>query len=220
MRATTIRTVSILGAWLALSVIGTASATALDGNQILARAASVGGLRSYTVPAHFDVHLHRPLPLRMHIDGSLYYKPPAQSALVITKRPPIIGGLFARSYDLDLVPQTWPAKYRVRDVTETAVNGEPAYSLYAVPKIPGPIDHVVFDVLQSDAQPLSAEWFYADRSTVAVSIASARVDDYLLPEAENISVVMPNYALDATSTLGQYAFGVPIPETIFTTAAR
>lgn len=214
------RTAFVLGAWLALSVTGTASSNTLDGNQLLARAASLGGLRSYTVPAHFDVRLHRPLPLRMQIDGSLYYKPPAQSALVITKRPPIIGGLFAKSYDLDLVPQTWPAKYSVRSVTATTANGQPAYALDAVPKIPGPIDHVVFDVLQSDAQPLSAEWFYTDKSTVAVSIASARVDDYVLPEAENITVAMPNYALDATSTLGQYAFGVSIPETIFTTAAK
>lgn len=215
-----LRTASILGACLALSVVSATSANALDGDQILSRAAKLGGTRSYSVPAQFDVRLHKPLPLRLRLSGSLYYKPPAQSALVITKRPPIIGGLFAKSYELDLVPQTWPAKYHVRSVTETTLNGTPAYALDAVPKYPGPIDHVVFQVSQADDRPLSAEWFYTDKSTVAVSIASARIDDYVLPQAENISVEMPIYTLDATSTLGQYAFNVAIPETIFTTAAK
>src|SRR5580698_8245515 len=105
-----------LGAGLALSLITAAAANAVDGNRILSRAAMVGGVRPYAVPASFDVHLHKPLGLHLRMDGSLYYKPPAQSALVITKRPPIIGGLFAKSYDLDLVPQTWPAKYAVRSV--------------------------------------------------------------------------------------------------------
>jgi hypothetical protein len=53
-----------------------------------------------------------------------------------------------------------------------------------------------------------------------VSIASARVGDHLLPQAESISVVMPRYALDATTRLGNYAFDAPIPDAIFATAAR
>jgi hypothetical protein len=210
----------MLCAWIALTVITAAGANAVDGNRILARAAMVGGVRSYAVPASFDVRLHKPLGLHLRMGGSLYYKPPAQSALVITKRPPIIGGLFAKSYALDLVPQTWPAKYDVRNVSDATFNGVPVYALDAVPKVAGALDHVVFQVARSNALPMSAQWFYRDRSVVAVSIASSRVGDHLLPQAERISVVMPRYALDATSTLGQYAFDVPIPDTIFTSATK
>jgi hypothetical protein len=210
----------LLCAGLALFVITTANANANDGNRILSRAAMVGGTRSYAVPASFDVRLHKPLPLRLRMDGSLYYKAPAQSALVITKRPAIIGGLFAKSYMLDLVPQTWPAKYDVRNVSAATFNGVPVYALDAVPKIAGSLDHVVFQVARSNALPMSAQWFYRDRSVVAVSIASARVGDHLLPQAESISVVMPRYALDATTRLGNYAFDAPIPDAIFATAAR
>lgn len=210
----------ILCAWLAFSAITSASANAVDGNRILSRAAAIGGAGSYVVPAQFDVRLHKPLPLRLRMGGSLYYKPPAQSALVITKRPPIIGGLFAKSYALDLVPQTWPAKYSVRNVSATTFIGTPVYALDAAPKTPGTLDHVVFQVARSNDQPMSAQWFYRDRSVVAVSIASARVGDHLLPQTEAISVIMPHYVLDATSTLGQYAFNVPIPDAIFTSATK
>jgi hypothetical protein len=205
---------------LALFVISAANANAVDGDGILSRAAMVGGMHSYAVPASFDVRLHKPLPLRLRMDGSLYYKAPAQSALVITKRPAIIGGLFAKSYTLDLVPQTWPAKYDVRNVSAATFNGVPVYALDAVPKTAGSLDHVVFQVARSNALPMSAQWFYRDRSVVAVSIASARVGDHLLPQAESISVVMPHYALDATTRLGNYAFDAPIPDAIFSTAAR
>jgi hypothetical protein len=210
----------VLCAWLALSVIAAARASGVDGDRILSQAGMVGGVRSYAVPASFDVRLHKPVPLRLRMDGSLYYKPPAQSALVITKRPPIIGGLFAKSYALDLVPQTWPAKYHVRSVADATFNGVPVYALDAVPKIAGSLDHVVFQVARSNALPLSAQWFYRDRSTVALSIASARDGDRLLPRAESISVMMPHYVLDATSTFGHYAFDVPIPDAIFTTATK
>lgn len=211
---------ALLCAWLALCVLTAAGAKTADGDRILSQAAMIGGTRSYAVPARFDVHLHKPVRLRFRMDGSLYYKPPAQSVLVITKRPPIIGGLFAKSYALDLVPQTWPAKYHVRNVSAGTFNGVSVYALDAVPKLAGPLDHVVFQVVRSNALPLSAQWFYRDRSVVAVSITSARVGDRLLPQAEAISVVMPHYALDATSTFGQYAFDVPIPDAIFRTATK
>lgn len=84
----------------------------------------------------------------------------------------------------------------------------------------GPLDHVVFQVAKSNAQPMSAQWFYRDRSTVAVSISSARDGDHLLPQAEAISVVMPHYVLDATSTFGHYDFDAPIPDAIFATATK
>jgi hypothetical protein len=210
----------MLCVWLTLFVVTAASANAVDGDRILSQAAKVGGMGSYAVPASFDVRLHKPIPLRLRMYGSLYYKPPAQSALVITKRPPIIGGLFAKSYALDLVPQTWPAKYDVRNVSAGTYDGVPVYALDAVPRIAGPLDHVVFQVARASAVPMSAQWFYRDRSVVSVSIANARVGDRLLPQAESISVVMPRYTLDATSTLGNYAFDVPIPDAIFTTATK
>jgi hypothetical protein len=214
------RSHQLLCACLALSAISAGPANAVDGNRILLQAAKVGGTGSYAVPASFQVRLHKPLPLRLSMGGSLYYKPPAQSALVITKRPPTIGGLFAKSYALDLVAQTWPSKYDVRSVSDATFNGTPVYALNAVPKIAGPLDHVVFQVARSNELPMSAQWFYRDRSTVAVSIASARDGDYLLPHAESISVDMPHYALDATSTFGPYAFNVPIPDSVFTTATK
>jgi hypothetical protein len=187
-----------------------------DGNRVLARAAATGGeLRSYTVPVHFDVRLHKPLGIKFGVDGTMYFKEPARSVLVMTKRPPIIGGLFAQSYELDLVPQTWPAKYTVTAVSTAQFNGIPVYVLSAVPKIAGTVDHVIFQVEQANFAPVSAQWFYRDQSTIAISIANRQIGNHVLPGAEAVEVAMPRYALAATSTFGQYAFNVQIPDSVF-----
>lgn len=198
---------------VALAVTG-AIGPALDGNRILARAAEISGVHSFTVPVHFDVRLRKPLRLRFGVDGTVYFREPADSVLLLTKRPPIIGGLFARSYALDLVPQTWPVKYTVNSVSTAQYSGTPVYVLAAVPKTPGTVDHVIFQVAEASFEPVSAEWFYRDQSSITIGIVNRRVGSYLLPGSETVAVTMPHYDLAATSTFGQYVFNVQIPDSV------
>ena len=101
-----------LSASLAAAVISAAQA-APSGQDILTRAAAAAGLSSYSVPAHFDVKMHRPISMRSGVDGTAYFKAPAKAAIAITHVPGPLGSFFKGSYTLDMLPQTWPSKYVV-----------------------------------------------------------------------------------------------------------
>jgi hypothetical protein len=193
------------------------SPSQLNGDQILARAGAAEGLHSFSVPVHLDVHLHKPMGFKAGMSGTAYYKAPAQSAFVITKAPPIIGGFFKGQYNLDLIPQAWPAKYKVTSSSNVTRNGVSVYELTATPRAQIGVDRVVFDVAKDGFVPLTAQWFYHDGSTIGLSLGTQRVSNYTLPQTESVRVSMPKYNLDATSSFGQYALNVPVQDSVFVT---
>lgn len=221
----TMRRSRLLCAFVAVLALGIGTAGVTDdaaaalpgGDALLARAADDAGVQSYSVPVKMDVHLHRMFGLSVRVEGQAYYKAPGKSALVITKAPAVIGRFFKGSYNLDLLPQAWPAKYRVTSTSATVTAGTPAYALDAVPRTPNGVDHVVFTVARAGFAPLSAEWFYADHSTIGLSIGIERVGNTMLPRSESVAVAMPKYKLDATSSFGRYELNVPVADSIFTT---
>lgn len=206
-----------LGLLLALLTIGVALAArtaTLGGDAILARAGTAGDLSSYSVPVHFDVHMHRPIGIKSGVDGVMYYKAPGRAALDITKAG-LVGRFFKGSYTLDMLAQTWPAKYSVSSVSQDRLNDENVYVLQAVPKSDPSVDRVVFTVAQADYAPVSAVWYYRDGSSVTISIENQRVESYTLPATESIAVSMPSYSLDAAATYGEYALNAPVPDSVF-----
>ncbi len=203
-----------LGATLAAAAISAAQA-APAGQDILARSAAAAGLSSYSVPAHFDVKMHRPISLRSGVDGMAYFKAPAKAAIAITHVPGPLGGFFKGSYTLDMLPQTWPSNYVVTSVDQGQSGGTPAYLLRAVPKADPAVDHVIFGIAIANGQAISAQWFYKDGSSVAITIRNAQVQGYALPQSETISVAMPKYSLDATATYGQYSINASVSDSVF-----
>lgn len=208
------------GAWFAiLFTIATlcaarAATRAPDGNEVLVRAAAAQGLASYSVPVHFDVHMHHPIGIKTGVEGVAYYKAPARAAIAITKVRGPLGIFFKGTYTLDLIPQTWPAKYRVISVVRSGTDG--AYTLTAVPNNDPSVDHVVFGVT-ADYEPVSAQWFYKDGSSIRLTIVNQHVQDYTVPQSEAISVAMRKYGLDATASYGTYAMNVPVSDSVFRT---
>jgi len=198
-------------------ILGTlvAATPEMDGNAILARAATASGLNSYSVPVHFDVHMHRPIGVKSGAEGVAYFKSPSQAALAITKIPGPIGQFFKGSYTIDMVPQTWPNKYNVTSVSQGQAGGVATYVLQAVPKSDPSVDSTVFTVTQNDYQPVSTVWHYKDGSTINLAIANQKVSGFTLPQTETISVTMPKYALDATATYGTYSVNASVPDSVF-----
>jgi predicted PurR-regulated permease PerM len=204
-------------ALVACACVGAHAQDRLDGDALLARAAQGGGLKSYEVPMHFAVHLRRPIGARGSVEGTAYFKAPAQAVLAITNAPPIIRDFFKGTYDLDMVTQTWPAKYHVTAVALDERGGSAVYVLHAVPRFQGTIDQAVFTVAQADLAPMSAEWIYHDNSSIRVSFTDARVGDLILPHAATITVEMPGYGLDATALYGAYELNGSFPDDVLRT---
>lgn len=209
-----IKRIGAVGLCLAAAAICVARAGP-SGQEILARAASAEDLTSYAVPVHFDVKMHKPIGVRSGVDGTAYFKAPAQAAIAITHVPGPLGAFFKGSYTLDMVPQTWPSKYVVTAVDQGQSDGTPAYLLRAVPKSDPSVDHVIFGVAIANGQAISAQWSYKDGSSVALTIRNALTGGYTLPQSETITVAMPKYNLDATAAYGQYSINVPVSNSVF-----
>ena len=214
------RAVALAAALVAIPLVAASAATnaKLDGNELLARAVKLNRWpNAYSVPLHFTVHLHRPLPIRFGAAGTMYYKAPGQQALVITSLSRSVSRLFSRNYaQLDTIPQAWPAKYHVTAVTQVDHNGAPAYRLDSLPTYQGDITHVTFDLLEAGLVPVGAAWYYRDGSTVRLTVTNQRIGAYVLPQHEELQVAMPKYVLDADCDTGRYDLDAPIPDDAFT----
>jgi hypothetical protein len=197
---------------------GAADTPTLDGNAMLARVAAGRELQSYAVPASFQVRMRRPIGAGGIVGGMIYYRSPADAALVITKAPPLIGAFFKGTYILDLVPQVWSSKYHVASISRSRAGNVDTYLLHALPTPAGDVDRVTFTVAQETLAPLGATWVYRDGSSIALSIPNTAPP--YLPQTESIVVTMPKYALDATCTVGSYALNAPVPDGTFKQTER
>jgi hypothetical protein len=165
---------------------------------------------------HFEVRLHKPIPLRFHADATAFYQAPAKQALVITSLPRILRRLVARNYgNLDTVPQNWPAHYHVTTVSRAVVAGVPVFHLDAQPTTDPDLAHVTFDLRARSLMPLAVEWFYRDGSSIRLVVQNEHVGAFILPRSETITVSMPRLALDAAGTAGTYTIDPAIPAGIF-----
>jgi hypothetical protein len=203
----------------AIAAAGTRSPRSLNGDQLLARAVAAPGLWSYSVPVHFDVHMHKPIGIRTRADGTAYFQAPAQAALSITRATGIVGHFFRGDYKLDVVPQAWAANYHVVAVSQAVVAGIPVFVLRALPRgAPGELTAVIFTVSTATLKPVAAEWQYGSTSSIRVAYVNGRVGAYTLPLQATIAVDLPRYRLDAHTTFGSYALNAPVPESIFARA--
>jgi hypothetical protein len=194
--------------------IAVAAPKAPTGDQLLAKATTFRGLTSYSVPVQFKVHVHRPIGVRVGVEGTAYYRAPADAALQITKAPAIVGGLFKGTYQLDVVPQAWPSHYHVTTVAKgTDPTGAPMLTLTGVPRTPGDVTQVVFTVAGGAAT--SAQWSYQDGSMIRVTFVNAPTGGYLLPASAHIDVDTKTN-LSADATYGEYALNAPVDESVFT----
>jgi hypothetical protein len=188
------------------------------GDAILRRAATANGaLQSFTVPVHFDVSIHKFISLRVGVDGTNFFRAPDQEALIVTKTPPVIGGAFRGNYNnLVTLPQVWPGRYKVQSVKILQRDDQQLFELFARPRAADDVDHVVFDVTRNGCEPVAAEWFYRDGSTIKVTITNAPVGEYMLPSIETIVVSMPGNHFEATAHYGHYDLNAAVPRSIFT----
>jgi hypothetical protein len=203
----------IVGTAVAAGAATTAGAT---GDQLLARAAAAPGLTSYSVPVHFQVHLRKPIGARTGVDGVTYYQSPGHGALVLNRAHGIIGSFFKGTYDLDLVPQTWPTNYHVLNVSKSMDAGVPTTVLTALPRgDAGDIAQVVFLINDRQHAPVGATWTYKDNSKIVLVLTNGHSGKYTLPATATVTVDLPKYALDGAVTYGDYALNAPVDASVF-----
>jgi hypothetical protein len=191
----------------------------LGGDRLLARAVAAPHLSSYSVPVHMSVHIRTPIGIRAQVEATAYVRAPAQAALVIKRASGLAGAFFKGAYKIDLVPQAWPASYRVIGTTRAVVDGATVVQVHAQPRAgAGEVQAVTFTLATPSLQPIAAEWQYAGGGSIRLAYVNGRTGAYTLPLQATIAVDMPHDKLDADGTYGSYALNVPVPAAIFSAA--
>jgi hypothetical protein len=185
---------------------------------ILARmVAARKGLETFSVPVHFDVKLHRPLPIAVPMDGVRYFERVDKQALIMHSVPSIAKA-FAQTYATLGTAETWPREYDITLVALDPPASATMYELRGVPKRSSSVDHVLLDVATDTVAPLRARWFYRNGSTIDMSIENSMVNGaYLLPKTETLDVKFPSYAGQAVVHYGDYSINLPIPASVWAT---
>lgn len=207
-------------ALIALLASTAAVAPVPDANdQLFAQAVAVPGLRAYSVPVSFAVHLTKPVRLRTTVGGTAYFRAPGESALAISSGGGLAGGFFRGVYKIDVVPQAWPANYHVVSISRSALNGVPALVLHAQARsASSDLAQVLFTLAASDQRPLAVQWQFRDGSSIGCTFVVGPVGKYTLPQHVAIAVNVPRYRLDADATYGSYALNANVPDAVFSGA--
>jgi hypothetical protein len=174
------------------------------------------GLDSFSVPVHFDVKIHRPLPVSIGMDGIRYFERPEKQALIMHSVPAIAKG-FQQTYASLGTAETWPKQYDITLVTLEPVSAT-MDELKGVPKNGGSVDHILLDVASDSVAPIRVRWFYRNGATIDMSVENAMVNSvYLLPKTETLDVKFPSYAGHAVVHYGDYSINQPIPASVWAT---
>src|SRR5579872_1449733 len=116
-------------------------------------AADEASLRSYAVPVHTAVALHKLITFHFGLNGTVYFKQPDRIALNMHMVPAEYRQLFA---DLG-TPRIWPQIYDLQVVGSETTGTRTTYHLKGVPKQSSDVTSMLADV-SDDGSPIVAQW--------------------------------------------------------------
>jgi len=163
-------------------------------------------LRSYSVPVHIDASIHKLFTFHFGANGTMYFKRPGRLALETRSVPEKYRRIFA---DLG-TPRTWPLTYDL----QVLANDGTTYHIRGTPRTPCDVDYLEADVGPSSV-PVKAWWHLHDGTTIASTIESSSVGNYLVPKVEHAEIVTGGFKIHADLEFGDYEVNGQISENVF-----
>jgi hypothetical protein len=206
-----VRAVATLSLTALLGATPTIPAPAVSATDVMARVTrGDAAIDSYAVPVRIDVRVHKWITLRMHFNGTQYYKRPDRLALDMHAVPAQYRQLFAQLG----TPLTWSSIYDLRLIASNAQPG--TYQLEGIPKHPGDVERLLVDVDGDAAGPLHAQWFCRGGGTIDMHINETMdPGGFALPQHAEADMSFGGYNVHATLTFGPYAVNEAIADAVF-----
>ena len=169
---------------------------------LFARFASDGTrLRSYVVPVHANITVHKVISIRARLAGNMRYAKPDRLLLTLNRVSPEQRRVFARI----ATPRAWPQFYNLHLLRTVSINGRKHYMIRGTPQNPSdPVDHLVADVPDGATPVLYAQWFLRGKGTITMHIQTATVNGYVLPVRNQTDINVPGYRVHADVNYGHY----------------
>lgn len=215
------RFISLLGA-LALAGSLAAPASAASGAQsspdsVLAGiAARNPSLQSFQARVHVNVHMLTFPWLSPNLDGTSYYKRPANYEVVFDRVPSYAHGINKLFGDIDDVA-AWEKYSNIFYDGVQTIDGKPMYALRMTKKIySDQIADTIAYVDPSTYQVLRMDWHYRNGGNITMTQTYRQQGQYNVVSTQHVDIHIPRVHAVADATYGQYQTNVAVSDSVFT----
>jgi len=167
-------------------------------------------LRSYSVPLHATVSIHKLFTFHMGMNGMAYFRSPDRLAIDIRGVPEQYRKTFAKLG----TPRTWPESYDMQVVGVDGTGEDRTYHLRGTPYHSCEIDHLEADVGGLNA-PVKATWYMRDGGTIAATIEFTTAGPYSVPKAEHADIDSGGFKIHADLDFGDYEVNGQVSDALF-----
>lgn len=168
-------------------------------------------LRSYSVPVHIDVAIHKLFTFHFGLNGMVYYRRPGKLAMTIDRVPEKYQRAFAELG----TPRTWPQTYDLEVLGKDVTSGHCVYHLRGTPLQPNDVDYMLADV-PSDSGPVTAVWYLRGGGSISSTFDMAMVGgDYIMPTEQHADIDAQGFKLHADLTYGDYDINGEVSDALF-----
>ncbi len=212
------RALALAAALAAATVPSAASALpGTNGSAVIARmVASNPSLISYRARVHVAVHMLNFPYLSPLLDGTSYYKRPANYEVVFDSVPFYMKG-FSRLFADMGQPQMWERDQNVVLMGTRVQNGKRLLLLRMTKKIHSDIlDHTDAYVDARTYELRRMEWHYRNGGTIVMTQTYRDEHGFVVPAEQHASIDIPHVHAVGDAVYGSYQINVIVDDTVFT----
>lgn len=190
-----------------------APAADLDADRVVALVtAGSEQLDSYVVPVHVEARVHALIPLRVKLDGTVYFKRPERVKLEMHLVPAQYRRLFAALG----TPLTWSQGFDFTTDSVTLEGTRKFYHLRGVARdASSGMASVLLDVPEDHLDAMHARWTCADGMQIGERVYPGSDGTYDLPKRAEIEITAEGLHVHADLEYGDYALNEGFPDSVF-----
>jgi hypothetical protein len=174
-----------------------------------------GNLSSYQSRLHVDIRLISFPYLRQHLDGSTYFKRPANYEVVFDHVPSYAKG-FEKLYSDVGDPSNWDRRFVIGYAGEEPFENRTDVVLHLVQRVRGMIDHETVMVDPNAWTIDQIRYDYYNGGVVTMTQHFSDVGGYRMLSAQTADIKIPHVRAVADGTYTDYQTNVAISDAVFT----
>ena len=193
-----------------------AVADTTDPNVILARVIERNpNLSSYQSRLHVDIRLISFPFIGQHLDGSTYFKRPANYEVVFDRVPSYAKG-FEKLYSDVGDPSNWGGRFYISYVGEQTFEQRTDIVLHMVQRVRGMIDHETV-LIDPNAWTIDQiRYDYYNGGVITMTKHFTEIGGYTMLSAQTADIKIPHVRAVANGTYTDYQTNVAISDAVFT----
>jgi outer membrane lipoprotein-sorting protein len=173
-------------------------------------------LQSFQARVHVNVHMLNFPWLSPQLDGTSYFKRPANYEVVFDRVPSYAHGINKLFGDIDDVA-AWEKDWNIFYDGVAKVDGRPLYALRMTKKIySDQITDTVAYVDPSTYQVVRMDWHYRNGGTITMTQTYHQQGQYNVVGSQHADIHIPHVHAVADATYGEYQTNVAVSDSVFT----